>query len=66
MIGPFNDVWKVIYGNDIDVMRTFTNFEDYRIEDFTITDRILYRNGNGNGENNNWNVCDVWILEILH
>ena len=65
-IGPFNDSWKEIYGKDIDVMRTFTNFEDYRIEDYTITDRILFRNGNTNANTNEnrklWQVCDVWIV----
>ena len=64
-VGPFNDAWKDIYGKDIDVMRTFTNFQDYRIEDFTITDRILYRNGKQTKTKQNptqkWNVCDVWI-----
>ena len=55
---PFTDVWKEMYGEDIDVMRTFTNFEDHRIEDPAITDRILYRNGIGH---DSWGVCDVWI-----
>ena len=55
---PFIDVWKEIYGKDIDVMKTFTNFEDERIEDPTVADRILYRNGISG---DSWNVCDVWI-----
>ena len=50
-----------MYGDSVDVMRTFTNFEDHRIEDFTVTDRILYRRGKRIIDDKCWRVCDVWI-----
>ena len=59
--GPLKDAWDTIYGQKVDVMRTFTNFEDYRIEDFTRNDHIFYRHDKTEQETKQWNVCDVWI-----